>query len=66
MNKKNIENDFNVGDTVKLISGGPIMTIENNSYFDKIRCQWFAGKKLESGSFPREALIRAEVNEEKQ
>jgi uncharacterized protein YodC (DUF2158 family) len=49
---------FVVGDIVKLKSGGPEMTVHslpevpNRSY----RCQWFAGKKLESGSFPPESL----------
>jgi uncharacterized protein YodC (DUF2158 family) len=48
---------FNVGDIVKLKSGGPDMTVQNigaggNGY----RCQWFAGKKLEDGFFSTESL----------
>lgn len=49
---------FAVGDIVKLKSGGPEMTVRviptelNKSY----TCQWFAGKKLEQGSFPGDSL----------
>lgn len=49
---------FNVGDIVQLKSGGPEMTVQivpaasSTTY----RCQWFAGKKLESGTFPAESL----------
>lgn len=46
-----------VGDIVKLKSGGPDMTIQkvlDEDYDDSegLRCQWFAGKKLENGWFP--------------
>lgn len=52
---------FKVGDIVQLKSGGPEMTIQRtpekekgiNSYYT---CQWFAGKKLESGNFPADSL----------
>nr|DAR03073.1 MAG TPA: putative small protein [Inoviridae sp.] len=63
------KNLFNVGDIVKLKSGGPDMTVqaveksstgltidaprEFNGYYT---CQWFAGKKLEKGRFPEESL----------
>jgi uncharacterized protein YodC (DUF2158 family) len=49
---------FAVGDIVKLKSGGPEMTVQripeppHRSY----HCQWFAGKKLESGIFPQDSL----------
>ncbi|MFE8048129.1 YodC family protein [Brenneria goodwinii] len=57
---------YNIGTQVQLKSGGPIMTIQeaiqgwttdkghfwNKSY----KCQWFAGKKLESGVFPHDSL----------
>jgi uncharacterized protein YodC (DUF2158 family) len=48
---------FAVGDIVKLKSGGPEMTVNDvptgsGSYL----CQWFAGKKLESGRFPPDSL----------
>jgi uncharacterized protein YodC (DUF2158 family) len=47
-----------VGDIVKLKSGGPEMTVESPPHppVETCRCQWFAGKKLESGSFPPESL----------
>jgi len=49
---------FSVGDIVKLKSGGPEMTVQvlpdpPAKYY---RCQWFAGKKLESGTFPADSL----------
>lgn len=65
---KKQKNLFNVGDIVKLKSGGPDMTVqiiekssvglsvelrEFNGYYT---CQWFAGKKLEKGRFPEESL----------
>lgn len=51
---------FNVGDIVKLKSGGPDMTIQSNTdngYY----CQWFAGKKLERGAFPEDSLEKAKA-----
>lgn len=55
---------FAVGDIVKLKSGGPEMTVKTepdspSQYYD---CQWFAGKKLESGRFPANSLesVKAE------
>jgi uncharacterized protein YodC (DUF2158 family) len=49
---------FKVGDIVKLKSGGPEMTVEKPFTHDGIayRCQWFAGKKMESGIFPEDSL----------
>jgi uncharacterized protein YodC (DUF2158 family) len=51
---------FTVGEIVKLKSGGPDMTVKlvpsainpGTSY----TCQWFAGKKLEQGTFPGDSL----------
>lgn len=54
---------FKIGDTVRLMSGGPIMTVEEAGQAE-IKCQWFAGKKLEYGYFPVESLNKVEVNEE--
>jgi uncharacterized protein YodC (DUF2158 family) len=51
---------FKVGDTVKLKAGGPDMSVQSipkvgvSAYYS---CQWFAGKKLESGKFPEDSLI---------
>jgi len=57
-------NTNNLGDIVKLKSGGPDMTIKEvitNSMTDgfsgSYRCQWFAGKKLDTGVFPQESLL---------
>jgi len=52
---------FKVGDIVRIKSGGPDMTVHSeheNSMTGTItyKCQWFAGKKLESGVFPPESL----------
>ena len=50
---------FEVGDIVKLKSGGPEMTVhsvvpsQGGPYYD---CQWFAGKKLEEGRFSGKSL----------
>ncbi len=51
---------YKVGDIVRLRSGGPEMTVaalpEDRQYSDFYRCQWFAGKKLESGNFQEASL----------
>ena len=56
---------FNIGDIVQLNSGGPEMTVQRApaATIKTYRCQWFAGKKLESGEFPAESLksIKPEV-----
>jgi len=64
MDNSKSNQEFKTGDTVKLISGGPTMTVESISNYDgDIHCQWFAGKKLESGKFPPDSLVRVSVNE---
>jgi uncharacterized protein YodC (DUF2158 family) len=49
---------FNVGDTVKLKSGGPDMSVKSipDAPHTTYVCQWFAGKKLEQGAFPADSL----------
>jgi uncharacterized protein YodC (DUF2158 family) len=55
-------NEFNIGDIVKLKSGGPDMTVKEvlanlaDQFNGSYRCQWFAGKKLDVGVFPQESL----------
>ncbi len=47
-----------VGNIVKLKSGGPDMTVRTVPDHPEApyECQWFAGKKLESGRFPHNSL----------
>jgi uncharacterized protein YodC (DUF2158 family) len=49
---------FKIGQIVKLKSGGPDMTVQSkgNEAGTRYSCQWFAGKKLENGTFPTESL----------
>jgi uncharacterized protein YodC (DUF2158 family) len=54
---------FEKGTIVKLKSGGPEMTVRgavisdrSSKWLGSYDCQWFAGKKLESGRFPEESL----------
>jgi uncharacterized protein YodC (DUF2158 family) len=49
---------FEVGDIVQLKSGGPEMTVQiaPEAPAKNYKCQWFAGKKLESGVFPADSL----------
>lgn len=55
---------FTIGDVVKLASGGPDMAVQEllSDYGAKglfngnYRAQWFAGKKLEHGTFAEETL----------
>ena len=52
---------FQVGDVVKLKSGGPEMTVQDEDESGEYHCQWFAGKKLASGWFPEAGLEPASV-----
>ncbi|EPM4291468.1 YodC family protein [Vibrio fluvialis] len=48
---------FNVGDTVMLKSGGPVMTVTGKDFGDNLICTWFDSKQeLKTGSFPPSAL----------
>lgn len=50
---------FPVGALVELNSGGPTMSVvqyHERSGTITVRCQWFSGKKLESGEFVPETL----------
>lgn len=51
-------NQYTTGDIVQLKSGGPDMTVKErvSTVDNTYRCQWFAGKKLESGVFPEDSL----------
>lgn len=47
---------FEVGKVVQLKSGGPDMTIQEESG-EHVWCQWFGGRKLERGRFPIASLV---------
>ena len=48
---------FNAGDTVRLKSGGPTMTVIEKSG-SECTCQWFdSNDKINYGSFPAAGLI---------
>ena len=53
--------EVTVGKVVQLKSGGPKMTVKGRDMLMNglIKCQWFAGKKLEAGHFEPETLIPA-------
>lgn len=56
---------FSIGQIVRLKSGGPEMTVQAESTniqgnVTSYSCQWFAGKKLERGSFPPDSLLLVE------
>ncbi|QHJ78727.1 MAG: hypothetical protein [Bacteriophage sp.] len=60
---------YKIGDLVMIKSDGAVMTIcsysrhkhtieTDSSKFNGVyMCQWFAGKKLDSGVFPQESLV---------
>jgi uncharacterized protein YodC (DUF2158 family) len=56
------QGNFKTGDIVQLKSGGPEMTVQQApaSTGHYYKCQWFAGKKLESGMFATESLQTVE------
>jgi uncharacterized protein YodC (DUF2158 family) len=55
-----MEDRFKVGDQVQLKSGGPVMTVEMKINDRSYRCQWFAGKNLETGVFAPDSLQEPE------
>jgi uncharacterized protein YodC (DUF2158 family) len=57
--------EWKKGDLVQLKSGGPVMTVQEALSRDSYRCQWFAGKKLETGIFPTESLHAATAAQSK-
>ena len=60
---------YKIGDKVKLNVGGPDMAVKsisrnhNDRFLGQYRCQWFAGKKLDSGEFPEDSLIQIEESQ---
>ena len=53
--------EFAVGNVVKSVAGGPDMSVNKfmaaGQNSGQYRCQWFAGKKLESGFFNESELV---------
>jgi len=60
MNNSKSNQEFKVGDTVRLKSGGPLMTIMITNYDGKrhFYCQWFTKDedKVREGYFPPDSL----------
>jgi uncharacterized protein YodC (DUF2158 family) len=44
------------GDTVKLKSGGPVMTVQGESMGGEVICKWFVEEQMMSATFVEEAL----------
>lgn len=54
------ETKFEVGDVVRLKSGGPGMTVVGRMWgSDQLLCNWFEGVRSHTGSFPAKALVSA-------
>ena len=52
MTKSKSNQEFQIGETVRLISGGPTMTVRSIDEYDgDVRCQWFAEKNLNPVNF---------------
>ena len=59
MSANRTERVFEIGDTVQLKSGGPVMTVERVSKSggrSGCTCIWFKDEKKEFAFFPHEAL----------
>jgi uncharacterized protein YodC (DUF2158 family) len=52
-NKGVPEQQFSKGMKVKLISGGPVMAVNDFAHNGQVNCVWFSGKKLEQGRSAR-------------
>jgi uncharacterized protein YodC (DUF2158 family) len=52
--------NLKTGDTVRLKSGGPVMTIGAAMSATSYRCDWFSGSTLQHGTFQVEQLEKAE------
>ena len=59
------QSKYGIGDIVTLKPGGPTMAIQGqlNTPSEYYRCQWFAGKKLESGDFPADSIELNNIGE---
>ena len=50
---------FDVGDTVNLKSGGPLMTVEHFVEESYVGCVWFEEHQIQRGTFPAATLDKA-------
>jgi uncharacterized protein YodC (DUF2158 family) len=54
------EQQLKVGDTVRLKSGGPLMTVtgvgHDRNHKPMVWCSWFTDNKEDRGTFPVEAV----------
>ena len=66
-NSLNMNEKFKVGDTVRLKSGGPLMTITQLTYAEppNFICRWFEGDKMKQDVFPPEGLLIVDSSSEK-
>jgi uncharacterized protein YodC (DUF2158 family) len=56
--------EIKAGDTVKLKSGGPTMTVAKLKEWKGVmeaRCEWFDGNQNKEGSFPLSSLTLVDV-----
>jgi uncharacterized protein YodC (DUF2158 family) len=51
---------FKPGDTVRLKSGGPLMTVAEIEENDFVRCAWFDDKRLPQDKAFLEAILEAD------
>jgi uncharacterized protein YodC (DUF2158 family) len=56
--------DFRVGSTVKLKSGGPCMTLADAPGCVEMECWWFVGGRLLKETFHRQCLIASDPDPE--
>ena len=54
-----MENEWKAGDTVKLKSGGPVMTVSGKNTLGQPVCQWFDKNELKHATFNSESLEAA-------
>jgi uncharacterized protein YodC (DUF2158 family) len=57
--RANVTQTFDLGDTVRLRSGGPVMTINEKSQGGGFVCVWLATNEVEHRMFKAEALEAA-------